>query len=44
MEMIWSLQILRFAAALMVVYFHAEEVAFVATGCARCQPPRQWSS
>jgi exopolysaccharide production protein ExoZ len=32
MQMIWSLQILRFAAALMVVYFHAEEVAFVATG------------
>jgi exopolysaccharide production protein ExoZ len=30
--MIWSLQILRFVAALMVVYVHAAQIAFVATG------------
>ncbi len=30
--MIWSLQILRFIAALMVVYVHAEDLALIATG------------
>lgn len=30
--MIWSLQTLRFAAALMVVYVHAAQTAFAATG------------
>jgi exopolysaccharide production protein ExoZ len=30
--MIWSLQILRFVAALMVVWVHAVQVAFTATG------------
>jgi exopolysaccharide production protein ExoZ len=30
--MIWSLQILRFVAALMVVYVHAAQIAFAATG------------
>lgn len=30
--MIWSLQSLRFVAALMVVYIHAAQVAFVSTG------------
>jgi hypothetical protein len=29
--MIWSLQVLRFLAALMVVYVHAAQIAFVAT-------------
>lgn len=32
--MIWSLQILRFVAATMVVYVHAAQVAIVATGSA----------
>jgi len=30
--MIWSLQVLRFVAALMVVYVHAAQTAFAATG------------
>jgi exopolysaccharide production protein ExoZ len=30
--MIWSLQVLRFVAALMVVYVHAAQIAFEATG------------
>jgi exopolysaccharide production protein ExoZ len=30
--MVWSLQVLRFVAALMVVYVHAAQVAFAATG------------
>jgi exopolysaccharide production protein ExoZ len=30
--MIWSLQILRFVAAAMVVYVHAAQTAFDATG------------
>jgi exopolysaccharide production protein ExoZ len=30
--MIWSLQVLRFIAALMVVYVHSAQVAFVSTG------------
>src|SRR6266550_3905557 len=30
--MIWSLQILRFIAALMVVYVHASQTAFAVTG------------
>jgi exopolysaccharide production protein ExoZ len=30
--MIWSLQILRFIAALMIVYVHAEDLALIATG------------
>jgi exopolysaccharide production protein ExoZ len=30
--MIWSLQILRFVAALLVVYTHSAQVAFMATG------------
>ncbi len=31
-QTIWSLQTLRFAAAMMVVYFHAANAAFSATG------------
>jgi exopolysaccharide production protein ExoZ len=30
--MIWSLQVLRFVAAIMVVYVHAAQIAFAATG------------
>ena len=30
--MIWSIQVLRFVAALMVVYLHASFLAFTATG------------
>jgi len=30
--MIWSLQSLRFAAAMMVVYFHAAGASLIATG------------
>lgn len=30
--MIWSLQILRFVAAMMVVYVHSAQIAFVSTG------------
>jgi exopolysaccharide production protein ExoZ len=37
--MIWSLQTLRFVAALMVVYVHAAEVAVAATGSTGSIPP-----
>ena len=30
--MIWSIQVLRFVAALMIVYLHAAFIAFSATG------------
>ena len=36
---IWSLQTLRFAAATMVVYFHAANAAFFATGSYGLLPP-----
>jgi exopolysaccharide production protein ExoZ len=36
--MIWSLQILRFVAALMVVYVHAEDAALTATGSSGTVP------
>jgi len=36
--MIWSLQVLRFVAALMVVYLHAAETAFEATGSSGIVP------
>jgi exopolysaccharide production protein ExoZ len=37
--MIWSLQALRFIAALMVVYIHAAQTAFEATGSHGLVPP-----
>jgi len=37
--MIWSLQTLRFVAALMVVYIHAAQTAFTATGSNGFLPP-----
>ena len=37
--MIWSLQILRFVAALMVVYIHAAQIARAATGANGLLPP-----
>ncbi|MGB9140802.1 MAG: acyltransferase [Aestuariivirga sp.] len=37
--MIWSLQILRFVAALMVVYIHAVQIARAATGANGLLPP-----
>jgi len=37
--MIWSLQVLRFVAALMVVYVHAAQTAFAATGSNGFIPP-----
>ena len=36
--MIWSLQSLRFVAALMVVYVHAAEAAYTVTGSAGLLP------